>query len=250
MNDSELPKVFSVDDHVIKPPDVWERWLPAEYRDRGPHVERRGIRDIEWKGAVSYSEVFDDDSPLKGDVWVYEGLVYSHKRNIAAAGYPKETWTGGPITYDEMRPGCYDAKARIADMDQNWVEFSMIYPTLPRFCGQMFYEGTDKDLGMACVLAYNNWLVEEWCGDSGGRLIPVCIVPLWDVQAAAAEVRRNAARGPWPSARSPTTSGCPACTRTTGIRSSPPVPRRGPSSACTSDPRRACRQPPLTHLRR
>ena len=38
-------------------------------------------------------------------------------------------------------------------------------------------------------------MVEEWCGDSGGRLIPLIIVPLWDAQLAADEVRRNAARG-------------------------------------------------------
>jgi predicted TIM-barrel fold metal-dependent hydrolase len=38
-------------------------------------------------------------------------------------------------------------------------------------------------------------MVEEWCGDSGGRLIPVCLIPLWDADLAAAEVRRNAARG-------------------------------------------------------
>src|SRR5215475_3458981 len=38
-------------------------------------------------------------------------------------------------------------------------------------------------------------MVEEWCGDSGGRLIPLIIVPLWDVELAALEVRRNAARG-------------------------------------------------------
>ena len=38
-------------------------------------------------------------------------------------------------------------------------------------------------------------MVEEWCGGSGGRLVPLCIVPLWDPQLAAAEVERNAARG-------------------------------------------------------
>ena len=38
-------------------------------------------------------------------------------------------------------------------------------------------------------------MVEEWCGDSGGRLVPLIIVPLWGPQLAAAEVRRNAARG-------------------------------------------------------
>jgi predicted TIM-barrel fold metal-dependent hydrolase len=45
------------------------------------------------------------------------------------------------------------------------------------------------------VLAYNDWMVDEWCGDSEGRLIPLCIIPLWDAELAAAEVRRNAARG-------------------------------------------------------
>ena len=43
--------------------------------------------------------------------------------------------------------------------------------------------------------AYNDWMVEEWCGDSGGRLIPLCLIPLWDIELAAAEIRRNAARG-------------------------------------------------------
>src|SRR5206468_5097284 len=53
----------------------------------------------------------------------------------------------------------------------------------------------DKELGLACVQAYNDWMVEEWCGDSGGRLIPLAIIPLWDAALAAAEVQRNAARG-------------------------------------------------------
>ena len=38
-------------------------------------------------------------------------------------------------------------------------------------------------------------MVEEWCGDSGGRLIPLIIIPLWDGELAAAEIRRNAERG-------------------------------------------------------
>jgi predicted TIM-barrel fold metal-dependent hydrolase len=38
-------------------------------------------------------------------------------------------------------------------------------------------------------------MVEEWCGEANGRMIPLCIIPLWDPHLAAAEVRRNAARG-------------------------------------------------------
>jgi predicted TIM-barrel fold metal-dependent hydrolase len=100
-----------------------------------------------------------------------------------------------PITYDEMRPGCYDPKARLDDMDLNWTEASLSFPTFPRFCGQTFLEAKDRELALACVKAYNDWMVEEWCGDSGGRLIPLTLIPLWDADLAAAEVRRNADRG-------------------------------------------------------
>jgi predicted TIM-barrel fold metal-dependent hydrolase len=101
----------------------------------------------------------------------------------------------GPIGFDQMRPGLYEPGARLADMDLNHVEASVCFPTYPRFCGQLFAERSDKDLALACVRAYNDWMVEEWSGDSGGRLVPLGIVPLWDATLAAAEVRRNAARG-------------------------------------------------------
>ena len=80
-------------------------------------------------------------------------------------------------------------------MDLNHVEASLCFPSFPRFCGQTFTEAKDRELGEACVYAYNDWMVEEWCGDSGGRLIPLIIVPLWDAELAAAEVLRNAERG-------------------------------------------------------
>jgi predicted TIM-barrel fold metal-dependent hydrolase len=190
-----IPKIISVDDHVVEPPHVWERWLPAKFRERGPRVVRRGVSAIRFEGAAVYSQDFDEDSPHKADTWVYEDLTYIHKRMVAAVGYPRDEMTMTPITYDDMRPGCYEPKARLEDMDLNWVEASACYPTFPRFCGQTFAEGKDKDLGLACVKAYNDWMVEEWCGDSGGRLIPICLVPLWDSELAAAEVRRNAERG-------------------------------------------------------
>ena len=66
----------------------------------------------------------------------------------------------------------------------------------PRFCGQTFAERDDKELALECVKAYNDWMIDEWCaGDGHGRLIPVTMVPLWDAQLAAAEVRRCADKG-------------------------------------------------------
>jgi predicted TIM-barrel fold metal-dependent hydrolase len=144
-------------------------------------------------GGGAYEQSFDPNGP-KADCWVYEDLVYINKRHVAAVGFDRDDMTMSPITYDEMRPGCYEPKARIDDMEMNWVDASLSFPTFPRFCGQTFLEAKDRELAHACVLAYNDWMVDEWCGDSGGRLIPLTIVPLWDAEVAAAEVRRNAAR--------------------------------------------------------
>jgi predicted TIM-barrel fold metal-dependent hydrolase len=190
----DFPKIVSVDDHVVEPPHVWERWLPEKHRERGPRVERRGIGHMKHVGGGTYEQTFDPDGP-QADCWVYEDLVYIHKRHVAAVGYSRDEMTMSPMTYDEMRPGCYEPKARVDDMELNWVEASLSFPTFPRFCGQTFLEAKDRELAEACVYAYNDWMVEEWCGDSGGRLIPLPIIPLWNAELAAAEVRRNAGRG-------------------------------------------------------
>jgi predicted TIM-barrel fold metal-dependent hydrolase len=129
------------------------------------------------------------------DWWLYEDLAKPIPKVVACAGIPVEEHTVDPIAYDEMRPGCYDPKARLADMDLNRTERSLCFPYVTRFAGQMFLDAKDKDLALRCVQAYNDWMIDEWCGDSGGRLLPLCIVPLWDPGAAAKEVRRNAGRG-------------------------------------------------------
>ncbi|MGH9032538.1 MAG: amidohydrolase family protein, partial [Acidimicrobiia bacterium] len=163
----EIPKIVSVDDHVVEPAHVWETWLPERFRERGPRVERRGIGTMRHVGGGSYEQTFDPDGP-PADCWVYEDLVYIHKRHVAAVGFDRDDMTMSPITYDEMRPGCYEPKARIDDMEMNWVEASLSFPTFPRFCGQTFLEAKDRELAMACVRAYNDWMVQEWCGDSDG----------------------------------------------------------------------------------
>jgi predicted TIM-barrel fold metal-dependent hydrolase len=135
-----------------------------------------------------------DEGPL-ADWWFYEDLRRPLTRLDTAVGFSRDEVILAGITYDEMRQGSYKLKERLEDMDTAGIEASLCFPTFPRFCGQTFYEAKDKELAMLCVRAYNDWMVEEWCGESGGRMLPLCIVPLWDPVAAAAEVRRNAARG-------------------------------------------------------
>ncbi|NUP31769.1 MAG: amidohydrolase [Streptomycetaceae bacterium] len=188
-----IPPIVDVDAHVVEPPDVWSSRLPAKYRETGPRVVHLPAGTPKLDGG-GYIEEPGTEGP---DVawWFYEDHKYSVKRLIAAAGYPADEITMAGVTYDQMRPGCWQPAARLADMDANGVEAQLCYPNYPRFCGQIFLRGKDRELALLGVRAYNDWMVEEWCGGSGGRLIPLCLVPLWDAELAAAEVRRNAARG-------------------------------------------------------
>jgi predicted TIM-barrel fold metal-dependent hydrolase len=201
----ELPKIISVDDHVVEPAHVWQTWLPEKWRERGPHIERKKWGDFKHRPGAKYV-MHEDPDGLWGDAWYLDGeLIYVHKRFVAI---PLEATPGGDVskfdpsvmvmtavTYDEMRPGCYDRDERIKDFELNWTDGSLPFPTFPRFCGQTFMETPDRDLGLACVKAYNDWMVEEWCAPSGGLNIPLCIMPLWDTDLAVAEIRRNAERG-------------------------------------------------------
>jgi len=190
---TDIPWIVSLDDHVVEPPDLWTSRLPAKYRDVGPRIVMAppGTPILDGGG---YIEAPGTEGP---DVawWFYEDHRYSVKRLIAAAGYPADEIGMDGITYDQMRPGCWQPRARLDDMTMNHVEASLSFPNYPRFCGQLFLRADDKELAGLCVEAYNDWQVEEWCAGSDGRLVPLCLVPLWDVELAAAEVRRNAARG-------------------------------------------------------
>ncbi len=188
----DFPKIISVDDHVIEHAEVWQDRLPARYREVGPRVvQMRGT--MSFVGGVFSYEPSDDGELC--DWWLYEDKRVPQTRLSAAVGFDRDEVKVTGITYEEMRRGCWDPKARLEDMDVNHVEGSLAFPSFPRFCGQTFMEAKDKELAELCVRAYNDWMVEEWCAGSGGRLIPLTIVPLWDADLAAAEVRRNADRG-------------------------------------------------------
>jgi predicted TIM-barrel fold metal-dependent hydrolase len=199
------PKIVSVDDHVVEPAHVWQTWLPAKYREKGPHVERKRWAPFEHHPGAKYTNTEDPDGEW-GDAWYFEDrLIYVQKKFVAIPlsatpggdldKFDRTVMTMTAVTYDDMRPGCYEREARIKDFELNWVDGSLPFPTFPRFCGQTFFEANDKQLALACVKAYNDWMVEEWCGPSRGINLPLCLMPLWDVDLAVDEIKRNAARG-------------------------------------------------------
>jgi predicted TIM-barrel fold metal-dependent hydrolase len=128
--------------------------------------------------------------------WVFEGNRYPNVGLNAVVGRPRAEWSMEPARFDEMRPGCFDIGARIEDMDLAGVWASLCFPSLVSgFCGAVYSRAADRDLGLACLRAFNDWHLEEWAGPHPERIIPLQLPWLADVEVATVEVRANAARG-------------------------------------------------------
>lgn len=173
MNANDLI-LISVDDHLVEPPTMFDGHIPDRYRAHAPKVVRKG------NGA---------------DVWIFNGQEIPNIGLNAVAGRPKEEYGIEPTAFDEMRPGCWDIDERIKDMNGGGVLGSMCFPSFPGFSGRVFATADDKDMALAVLRAYNDWHIDEWCGAYPGRFIPMGLVPLWDPQLAADEVRRIAVKG-------------------------------------------------------
>jgi predicted TIM-barrel fold metal-dependent hydrolase len=192
-----IPWLISVDDHVTEPPDLWTSRLPANLKDRGPQVRRGKI--LVPADARDGGTLFDHPDGVLGDYWIYDGKPAGGMLTpiTHAVGFDEKKIEHRPMTYDEIHPGAWKQGPRLADMTSNHVEASLCFcNTLSGFSGQLYLREPDKELGLACIQAYNDWMIDEWCaGEGKGRLIPLALLPLWDPELCAKEVLRTAAKG-------------------------------------------------------
>lgn len=156
--------IVDADAHVYEPPDVWQGRVPARLRARAPKVTRTG----------------------EGDVWLFDdGARVRPVGLMAAAGASYLDFRPSGLTYDAIRRGHYEVTARLADMDADGIHAQLLYPSVCEEGARMF--GDDRALQLACVRAYNEWLL-EFCGGGAGRLFGHAVIPATGVADAIAEL--------------------------------------------------------------
>ncbi|MCZ7525434.1 MAG: amidohydrolase [Acidimicrobiia bacterium] len=156
---------ISTDDHAWEKRDTWTSRVPERFREACPQVKR--IDGV--------------------DTWVYDGETV----RIVGTGAAAMREDRGPIkTWEEAPAAVYDAEARLETMDADGVAVEVLFPQAAGFGGGPFVSTKGEEaLRIACIRAYNDYLVEEWANVSP-RYLAQCLAPMWDVNLAIEEVRR------------------------------------------------------------
>jgi predicted TIM-barrel fold metal-dependent hydrolase len=182
-----MDALISADSHIIEPPDLWEKWLPKELVPLAPKL----VKDEEG-----------------GDAWLYNdggapaplGLVTLTRNR------PREELRWSGAKYATINQGNFEGTARVEEMLEDGVVAEVIYS--PQRTMRHFMQGTEDDIHLGGVRAYNDWLAKDFCAKAPERLIPIAQMPALGIDAAIAEMKRCKAMGhrgvllsSWPSGK-------------------------------------------------
>ncbi len=157
------------------PPDLYQRRVPGQFRDRAP----KPLKGPDGKVVMSY-----DNGRVTRPIF--------REQEEAGARNPEmqvRDRVGGPT----LVPGLSGPEQRIKDMELDGVYSSVIY-SLNGFQLNEIYR-QERDLLLACIQAYNDWLIEEVSQPSNNRIFALCITPQTGTEDALAEMERCVKKG-------------------------------------------------------
>ena len=166
--------LISADDHIIEPGNVWTDRATGRMKDKAPRV------------VVSKDGV---------EMWKVEERMSPNIGLSTMAGKKFEEYTAKAQNFKDMRPGCYDAKARIKDMDLDGVKTSVCFPAVPGLGGEGLMNIKDAELRDWAFSTYNDYLTDEFQATAPGRLIGLGVLPLTEPEKAVVELKRIAKKG-------------------------------------------------------
>jgi predicted TIM-barrel fold metal-dependent hydrolase len=168
--------VIDADSHWCEAPDLFTKRAPAAFRDRVPRVEEVDGQSM-W--------VFDGQPVGRfsaGGVIGRDGTKESAHRALFE-------WT-----HDDVHVGAWDPDVRLGVLDECGIDAQIIFPSTIGLGGQDLGTAGDPALRRLAVEIYNDAMTEIQA-DSGNRLLPLPLMPAWDVDACVREAKRVAGLG-------------------------------------------------------
>lgn len=156
---------ISADSHVTEPPTLFIDNIEAKYRDRAPHMIHREGR---------------------GDTYVIPGMATDAPYGLmAAAGRDPAELKNAAKRFEEIHPGGWDPKARLADQARDGIVGEIIFPTV----AMLLANHPEPDYKRACFDAYNRW-IQQFQEAAPDRLYCLPCTAVVSVDDTIAELRR------------------------------------------------------------
>jgi predicted TIM-barrel fold metal-dependent hydrolase len=160
--------IVDVDSHVTEPPDLWTSRMSTKWGDKIPHVR--------WDEAAQEERWFIGETKLSG------------VGASACAGWPNH-FPDYPPRLSDTDPAAWDPGHRLQRLDDLGVTAQLLYPNVLGVHSATILALQDADLMLECVRTYNNF-ISEFCSADPKRLIPLTMLPFWDLDASVAEIER------------------------------------------------------------
>ena len=159
-------KVMDSDIHVIEPPDLWQRYLDPQFRDRAP-VPPDDARLIRWRVDGQALPAYADTPERQ------RGLQIRYRpERVGDAPRPRDARAGTT------------PEAMLAAMEVEGIDVSVVFRTYGAHV--IAFDGMDPPFEAALCRAFNRWLA-EFCDADRDRLKLGALVPLQDVDLAVEE---------------------------------------------------------------
>ena len=191
-------KIIDADSHFAEPAELWTSRAPAAYRDRVPQ-----IRDVD--GQVA---------------WVLDGQFWTGLGGHTIAKGQTKTLGTLCLPYDEIDDSAWGVKGRLELMDKQGVYTAVLYPNSIGFASNAIFGIEDLDFRNIVSSIYNDSLVDVQ-NESGRRLLPQAVLPVWDMDSHRAGDDATDRRRHHRLHRSPTSrrwSACPTLITSTSRR--------------------------------
>jgi predicted TIM-barrel fold metal-dependent hydrolase len=160
-------KIIDGDSHFAEPPDLWTSRAPAAYKDRVPQ-----LRKVD--GETSWF--------LEGRYWTGLG------GHTIAKGQTKTLGTLS-LPFEEIDDSAWGVKGRLELMDKQGVYAAVLYPNSIGFASNALFGIEDIEFRNIVMSIYNDSLVDAQ-HESGDRLLPQAVLPIWDMDRTIAEMTR------------------------------------------------------------
>lgn len=160
--------IVDCDAHLTEPADLWSSRAPAAYASRMPVQETRD-------GITGWY--------LDGELWASTG------GNTIRNGREKVLGEHILQPFDEIDPAAWAVKDRLELLDDAGIFAQVLYPNGIGFASNHVFAIGDDGLRTAVLQTYNDFLVDVQ-NESGGRLLPQALLPVWDMDLTVKEASR------------------------------------------------------------